>query len=95
MDITCDPDVLIEAQGHAWTIYRRVSSEERWSVVGICDQRGDCLIGAIVIDPTTSQFVQIKDHEHLAKLGPRPDSKLDVPVGPGFKGCCELKGTIL
>ena len=27
-------------------------------------------------------------------LGPR-GTRLDVPVGPGFSGCCELKVTVL
>jgi hypothetical protein len=95
MEQTCDSDIIIEEKGEGYWIYRKLSSGERWRIDGVCDQRGDCLIGAIVNDPITGDKIQIKDHEHLASLGPRPDSKLDVPVGPGFKGCCPLKGTVV
>lgn len=83
---TADPDVLLEGGGHGWWRYYRVSTGERWSVVGVCDQRGDCLIGATLADGTF-----IRDHDHLATLGPRPDSELDVPVTKGFNGCCPLR----
>lgn len=86
---TADPTVYIEEQRPGYVRY--VNDEgRRWEVVGTCDQRGDCLVGAVI------DGVEIRDKAHLAniaarKLG-RVDSELDVPVLPGFTGCCPLVG---
>jgi hypothetical protein len=73
---TADPDVLIEEERPGYVRYAHVDGR-RWEVSGVCDYRGDCLVGAV---------------EPL--LGPR-ESRLDVPVGPGFGGCCPLEVTVL
>lgn len=88
---TADPDVVIEDSRPGFVRYRRLSTGERWEVTGVCDRRGDCLIGAVI------DGEQIRDHAHLAELQrrlgrERIDSELDVPVLPGFKGCCPLDG---
>jgi hypothetical protein len=59
-------------------------------VTGVCDRRGDCLIGAFIDGET------VRDKAHLvqicARLGTdRPDSPFDVPVTPEFTGCCPFK----
>jgi len=69
---TVDPDCFIEEEREGYVRYRSTDGR-RWEVHGVCDYRGDCLIGAV--DPL---------------LGPR-GSRLDVPVGPGFSGCCDLR----
>ncbi len=51
-------------------------------------------VGAVIETPTGR--VEIRDHKHLEQLKQqlgreRIDSELDVPVGPGFRGCCPLK----
>jgi hypothetical protein len=66
----------------------------RWEVRGVCDLRGDCLTGAVIAGEL------VTGHAHLAALcawlcTDRPDSDLDVPVGPGFRGCCDLRVTEL
>lgn len=82
MEPTADPNIFIEARGDGWVRYRRVSDGRRWEVHGVCDRRGDCLIGAVIDGEV------IRDHEHLEALGGRPDSVLDVPVTPEFRSCC-------
>jgi hypothetical protein len=87
---TADPHVLIEEQREGYVRYR-ADDGRRWEVYGICDRRGDCLIGAVL-----EGFGEIKSHADLKaakkKLGrERIDSELDVPIGPGFKGCCPLR----
>lgn len=73
---TADPFVFIEEERVAYARYRSTDGR-RWEVLGECDYRGDCLIGAV--DPL---------------LGPR-GTRLDVPVGPGFSGCCPLEVRVL
>lgn len=90
MIATADPRVFIEAQGPGWVVYRRPMDGRRWRVDGTCDRRGHCLVGAAIAGET------VRDLEHLAELcerlgTDRPDSELDVPVGPGFRGCCPLE----
>lgn len=90
---TSDPNVVIEERREGYTRYRNTDGK-RWEVHGVCDRRGDCLIGAVVSTPEGQ--VEIRDHGHLAELGERLgreriDSELDVPVGPGFQGCCPLR----
>ena len=70
---TADPHVWIEEQRPGYVRYRN-GEGRRWEVSGVCDMRGDCLVGAV--DPL---------------LGP-PESRPDVPVLPGFTGCCPLVG---
>lgn len=79
---TADPHIFIEEQRHGYVRYRRITDGRRWTVEGTCDRRGDCLIGAVV------KGVVVRDHAHLAELGERPDSELDVPVLPEFDTCC-------
>jgi hypothetical protein len=90
---TYDPAVFIEEQRPGYVRYRNTDGR-RWEVHGTCDRRGDCLIGATISTPDGP--VKVRDHKHLAELGEqlgreRIDSEMDVPVGPGFKGCCPLK----
>lgn len=89
MVATADPHVFIEEQRDGYVRYW-CDDGRRWEVHGVCDRRGDCLIGAVV------EGEQIRDHAHLAemcdRLGrKRIDSELDVPVAPGFKDCCPLR----
>lgn len=86
---TSDPSVFIEEQREGYVRYISFETGNRWEVYGTCDRRGDCLIGSVI------DGVEIRDHEHLKEVAAskpgRIDSELDVPVGPGFKGCCPLK----
>lgn len=87
---TFDPHVFIDIQYEGYIRYRATDGR-RWEVHGVCDKRGDCLIGAVI-----PGFGLIESHDDIQhakdKLGrERIDSELDVPVGPGFKGCCPLK----
>lgn len=87
---TIDPDVVIEAQSPGVTVYRRLDDGRRWCVRGVCDRRGDCLIGAYIGGET------VRDQAHLAeicaRLGTdRPDTEFDVPVTPEFEGCCPFR----
>src|SRR5215469_2836649 len=89
---TVDPEIFIEARGERWVRYRRITDGRRWAVHGVCDRRGDCLIGAVMTNEH-GELEQIRDHEHLAELSKRlgrdrPDTELDVPVTPEFHGCC-------
>jgi hypothetical protein len=86
---TADPHVLIEERREGYVRYRQ-DNGRRWEVHGVCDRRGDCLIGAVIND------VQVRDHEHLAEMvrecgNARLDSELDVPVTPEFTGCCPFR----
>lgn len=85
---TADPDVVIEIRDGDSIIYRRTDGL-RWRVTGKCDRRGDCLIGAVI------NGVTIESKEQLRAMGDRPDSPLDVPVGPKFKGCCPFEIEVL
>lgn len=86
---TADPHIAIEAWRTGYVRYRR-SDGRRWEVYGVCDRRGDCLIGAVI------EGEQVRDHAHLAELverlgRARVDSELDVPVTPEFEGCCPFR----
>ena len=85
--MTCDPDVTIVASGPAMVRYR--SEGREWTVRGLCDQRGDCVIGSVV------HGHQVRDRaDYLALfelLGDRLGFRLDCPVTPTFKGCCEFR----
>lgn len=97
MQPTADPGVFIEEQSEGYVRYNCVDGR-RWEVRGVCDHRGYCLIGAIV--QTAEGLVTIESLEHLEQMKSklsveRLDSNIDVPVGPGFEGCCPLEITVL
>lgn len=88
--VTSDPGVWIEEQRDGYVRYRN-SSGRRWEVHGVCDRRGDCLIGAVIDTPDGP--VEVESKQHLARLREelgrdRIDSHLDVPVTPEFNTCC-------
>jgi len=94
---TADDTVRIEEQSPGYVRYQ-ANDGRRWEVRGVCDYRGDCLIGAVI--STLTGMVEITSHDHLeelkAELGvERLQSEMDVPVGPGFSGCCPLEVTEL
>lgn len=60
LTLTCDPTVAIEASASGYVRYRN-SEGRRWEVYGVCDQRGDCWVGAVsdkpLLDcPVTPEF---------------------------------------
>lgn len=90
---TNDPDTMIEEQREGYVRYQHRDGR-RWEVTGVCDRRGDCLVGAVIATP--DGLVQVRDRAHIAELKTllgqeRIDSELDVPVGSGFTGCCPLE----
>lgn len=93
MQPTADPGVFIEEQSEGYVRYNSVDGR-RWEVRGVCQRLGYCLIGANI--QTSNGLVVVQSLEHLEQLKQelgveRIDSELDVPVGPGFSGCCELE----
>ena len=84
MTPTIDPHVFIEAQRPGYVRYR-ADDGRRWKVEGVCDHRGDCLVGA-VIDGTTVETIEQARALAEAYFG------TDVPVTPDFSGCCDLRG---
>ncbi len=93
MEETSDPYVFIEEKSKGYVRYINTEGK-RWEVHGECIQLGNCIIGAVI--ETEHGPVQIKDHEHIEKLKKelgveRLGSLMDVPVTPGFSGCCDLK----
>lgn len=87
MESTFDPYVSIEERGEGYIRYRNAAGR-RWEVHGVCDHRGDCLIGAVI-----DGFGVIESHEDIEaakkKLGTdRLLSEMDVPVTPEFDSCC-------
>ena len=94
---TADATVRIEEQSEGYIRYR-ANDGHRWEVRGVCDRRGFCLIGAVIQTPNGPfQIESLEDIEFLrVELGrDRIDSEMDVPVGPGFEGCCPLEITEL
>ena len=94
---TADKTVRIEQAAAGYVRYQ-ARDGRRWEVRGECDRRGLCLVGAGVQTPVG--LVEIQSLEHLASLAQelareRIDSDDDVPVGPGFAGCCPLEVTVL
>jgi hypothetical protein len=94
---TADETVRIEEQRPGYVRYQ-ANDGRRWEVRGVCDRRGDCLIGAVIATPYGP--TEILSHSHIEYLRgllgtDRLDSELDVPVGPGFSGCCPLEITEL
>lgn len=96
---TADFDCVIEEQRPGYVRYRALSTGRRWEVHGVCDQRGDCLVGANIETPDGT--IQVRDHAHIYELRERygvtrlgPD--LDVPVSPeGAKSCCPFEAVVL
>lgn len=92
MTATSDPAVAIEEQRPGYVRYRAADGR-RWEVRGVCVRLGHCLVGAVIDGET------VRDLDHLAEIAARKpgrvDSDLDVPVLPGFSGCCPLVGTWL
>jgi hypothetical protein len=94
---TADETVRIERQEPGYVLYQ-ANDGRRWEVRGVCDRRGYCLIGAGIQTP--DGLIEVESLEHLEQLKQelgreRIDSELDVPVGPGFEGCCPLEVTVL
>lgn len=89
--LTIDPYVVILEQREGYIHYRDTLTNKEWIVLGVCDRRGDCLIGSSIDTPEGK--VTIRNHEHLAELSEslgreRIDTELDVPVTPEFIDCC-------
>lgn len=81
---TAEPGVWIEAQAPGYIRYR-ADDGRRWEVRGVCDHRGWCIVGAII----DGVLVESRERAHeLARAYAGPD----VPVTPGFSGCCPLVG---
>lgn len=78
---TLDPHIVIEEQSSGYVRYRR-SDGYRWEVHGVCAHNRKCMVGAIVAG------VLVETVEQARAL---PTPMLDCPVGPGFKGCCDLR----
>jgi hypothetical protein len=94
---TVDAGVRIEEQSPGYVRYR-ADDGRRWEVRGTCDRRGNCLVGAVIQTP--GGLVEIESLEHIERLKAdlgvqRLISEMDVPVGPGFEGCCPLEVTEL
>jgi hypothetical protein len=80
---------VIEARSPGYVRYRR-DDGARWEVRGTCDRNGACLLGSVIAGELITGPAHLADL--CARLGrDRPDSDLDVPVGPGFRGCCPLR----
>lgn len=95
---TADPTVWIENQRPGYVRYVS-DAGQRWEVHGTCVRLGYCLLGANIRMPDGS-LIEVQSLAHLADLQAargtaRLDSELDVPVGPGFTGCCDLRVTEL
>lgn len=84
MELTSDPRVRIEERRDGYVRYLR-DDGVRWEVYGVCDRRGDCLVGAVIDGRELTRA-------DVDALTGRPDSQLDVPVTPAFGGCCPLVG---
>lgn len=80
---TCEPYVFIEEQRVGYIRYRDITTGRRWEVHGICDKRGDCLVGA-VIDGEEVKTIERARELAAAYIGP------DCPVTPEFTDCCEF-----
>lgn len=73
---TYDTAVFIEEQREEYIRYYRTDGK-RWEVWGRCDYRGDCLEG---VPPSELPYLLLP-----------PTERLDVPITPGFKGCCPFQ----
>lgn len=91
---TVDPHVVIEAQAAGLVTYRNTLTGERWQVIGTCDRRGNCIVGAHV------GGVTIESLDHLARLKAERgasfgEAEKDTPVTPHFEGCCPFTYAVL
>lgn len=80
---TIDNSIFIEEKTDSYIKYLSVDGK-RWEVHGICDHRGDCIVGSVI----NGEFVSTIERAHelaMSYEGP------DIPVGPGFSGCCALR----
>jgi hypothetical protein len=94
---TSDPEVVIEERTAGYVRYRDLDGR-RWEVRGECTRLGYCLIGAVIQTP--GGLVEVESLGHIEALKQelgveRIDSEMDVPVAPGFAGCCDLEVTEL
>lgn len=84
---TVDPYIFIEQEAPGFVVYRQLDDRglvvRRWSVTGVCDRRGYCMLGAIV-DGKELTVQDILD----GRTGERLQTHMDVPVTPEFKDCC-------
>jgi hypothetical protein len=85
VEATLDPGVFIEERRAGYTRYRSIDGL-RWEVVGVCDHNRACMVGAVV------DGVLVESVEQARAL---PTPELDCPVGPRFRGCCDLRVTVL
>lgn len=79
---TADPTVVIEERSAGYIRYRNIEGR-RWEVFGVCDKRGDCLVGAVIDDE------QVRTLERAHELAVAY-AGLDCPITPEFSGCCEF-----
>lgn len=84
---TADPGVWIDEQRAGYVRYV-ASDGRRWEVVGVCDRRASCLVGAVIDGEVVGTIDRARE---LAASY----SGLDVPVSEGFGGCCPLKVVVL
>ena len=78
MELTLDPDVVIEERSPGYVRYRNVISGRHWEVFGTC----------IWTDPET--WGPCGDGTTDPVPGP-PEGRLDIPVTPDFTGCCPFR----
>lgn len=93
--LTADPYVRIEYREPGYVRYQN-GDGRRWIVRGVCDRRGDCMIGAVI-----DGYGEIEDYADIEEarqiLGDeRIDAAFDVPATPEFEGCCAdpITGTL-
>ena len=84
---TSDPEIFIEERRDNYVRYRRCDGR-RWEVFGSCDQRGDCLIGAVVDGFGSIESMADIDRAKAMLGVSRLLGDLDVPVTPEFTSCC-------
>lgn len=87
---TCGPHTFIEAERPGYIRYWRDFDNRRWEIHGYCDNRGECMVGAVLDGETITCEADIT---RLIQEG-RIDGSLDMPVFPEQKNCC-LKAGLL
>lgn len=81
MTPTCDPYVVIEEQAVGYVRYQNTATGRRWEVLGVCDKRAHCLVGAVIDGEVVATLARAQELAN-AYSGP------DCPVTPEFEGCC-------
>lgn len=81
--ITSDKDIVIEEQRDGYWRYQQMPTGRRWEVYGVCDKRGNCLVGAVI------DGVEVTSLDHAHTLATEYTG-LDSPVMPEFSGCCDF-----